>query len=243
MPRIVAAMIRTTLTAFALSAAAPALAQADPHAALAAALTSDEYIEQSYSHGIVAMFDSALRSDPELVETESECPGLFAAILEAGEPIMRPAHRRDLLSYREKLTELFGREMSAGEASDGAAFFASDLGRRFLASLAANQALDKQVEAVLANEGEGINAEAIGADKVATARAGLESLEPLDRREVERTLVGAGWAKAFSRLQPAIMEYQLEMANADYLPEEDAAMDQAFEAAAESHLAACYGED
>ena len=60
-------MIRLALAALALSAAPlAAQATADPHDALATALTSDEYIEQSYTHAIKAVFESALRADPDL---------------------------------------------------------------------------------------------------------------------------------------------------------------------------------
>jgi hypothetical protein len=239
----IGAMIRPFLIALALSAAAPALAQADPHAALAAALTSDEYIEHSYSHTIEAVFESALRAEPDLTATEGECPGLFAAMLAAGEPVMRPAYRRDFLAYRAKLAALLGREMSAEHASQGAAFFGSPLGRRFLLSLSENQSVDAQLGAALPGEGQAVTADAFSADRERTVRGGLTALEPLDRREIEHTLSTAPWAESFARLHPTITEYQLEMANADYLPEEDAAMDQAFEAAAETHLAACYGED
>lgn len=241
-------MPRIVLLSLALAIAAPLAAQdgtatAGPHHALAAALTTDDYIEQNYAHAIEAVFESALRADPELAATEDACPGLFAAMLAAGEPIMRPAYRRDFLAYRVKLGELFGRELSAEHAREGATFFSSDLGRKFLVSLAANQSVDAQVGSLIASDSTTFSAETVAADKEMTARAGLAALEPLDRREVERILGGAAWAQEFARLRPAISEYQLEMANADYLPQEDAAMDVAFEAAADTHLTACYGED
>ncbi|QYU68843.1 hypothetical protein J4558_01450 [Leptolyngbya sp. 15MV] len=244
-------MIRPHRLAIALAAltfASPVLAQdgaatGDPHRALAVALTSDEFIERSYEQAIVMGFEGALRGAPEMAAIEAECPGILGAMTAAAEPIMRPAYRRDFAAYRDRLTGLFRGELSPAQAREGADFFASPLGRRFLLSLAANLSAEAQLGAIVSSGGTAITSEALDADNLRSARDGLSALEPLDRREVERTLTSAGWAREFVRLQPMIARYQLDMANSAYLPEEDAAMDAALEAAAETHLTACYADN
>ena len=227
-------MIRILAATIAMFASVPLSAQAsgpaNPHLALATALTSDDQVDDSYAHAIEGMFKSTLRADPSLAVTEAECPGLIDAMVAAGEPIMRPAHQRDFLIYRDKLTRLFANEMSGEHAAEGAAFFGSALGKRFLASLAMHPTIG------------GVSGATPAAATPPDARAGLDALEPLDRREIEGILGGSAWALEFSRLQPRIAEAQLEMATSDYLPSEDAAMDQAFAAAAETHLTACYAK-
>lgn len=241
-------MIRTrslTVAIAALTFAMPVLAQSpgtasDPHRALAAALTNDEFVERSYEQAIVMGFQGALRAAPDMAAIEAECPGVIGVMTAAAEPIMRPAYLRDFAAYRERLANLFRGEMSVAQAREGADFFTSPLGRRFLLSLAANLSVDAQNGDAISSQGATISSEALGADNLRSAKDGLSALEPLDRREVERTLTTAEWAREFVRLQPMIARFQLEMANAEYLPEEDAAMDAALEIAAETHLTACY---
>lgn len=234
--------------ALALLAPGPLLAQdapppGDPQLALATVLTNDEFVAEMFRQSMDVGFDTALRGDAEMAQIETECPGLIDAMSTAVEPIMWPAHQRDYADYRGKLHALFERELNDEHAHGAAEFFASPLGQRFITALSSEISVDATLSELQTGEAAHVSAEALAADNLESASRGIMALEPADRLEISTIFSTSPWASEFVRTQPKVAALQLEMANADYTPEEGAAMDAAIDGVIDRHFAACFPDE
>lgn len=234
--------------ALALLASAPLLAQdaspaGDPQLALATVLTNDEFVTEMFRQSMEVGFDTALRGDPEMAQIEAECPGLIAAMSAAVEPIMWPAHQRDYAGYRGQLHALFERELSDEHARGAADFFGSPLGQRFITALSSEISIDATLGELQTGEAAHVSAEALAADNLESASRGIMALEPADRLEITTMFSTSAWAPEFARIEPQVGALQLAMANADYTPEEGAAMDAAIDGVIDRHFAACFPDE
>ncbi len=229
-----------------LSAQERATASADQaidyYAAMAEAVTSDAVIEATFEQAIEIGFKGAMRADPEMDEIEKECPGTVQAMADAAAPIMKPAHIRDYMEYRADIAALFRANMTTANARSAAEFFNSDIGKNFLMSVSSNVSADATIGAIIDDPDAKIAAEDLESDNRATAVRGIMAMEPLERREALMTIGNSDWGQDFVRLQPQVQALQVEMANSDYSPEENAALEKALEQTAMTVLGKCYLE-
>lgn len=223
--------------------APPAAEQGDAQLALAAVLTGEDFVAEMFRQSIDVGFEGALRGDHEMIQIETACPGLIAAMSAAVEPIMWPAHRRDYADYRGKLHALFESELSDEHARGAAQFFASALGQRFMTATASEMSIDMALGELATGEAAHVSAEALAADNLESASRGIMALEPADRLEITAIFASSGWAPEFTRIEPQIAALQLAMANTDFTPEEGAAMDAAIDGVIEQRFAACFPDE
>ncbi|WP_394729659.1 hypothetical protein [Altererythrobacter sp. GH1-8] len=235
------------LAGLALVAGSPALAQNasdDPYQAMVDVFANDTMRDRAFDAIMVSAFRGALDQDAELQMLEIECPGLTSGLERAVRPIMKQSHVNDYVIYRQDLYTLVANELTREEAGKAAAFFGSDLGERFFASVFANQSLDHMVAEALATDGEeNISEDAMRKDTDRTAIRALMALEPVDRKEITRVFETEEWAKSFAILRPKMDALLADPKFQDFTPEEDAAIETASTEFAEAHFAACFADN
>ena len=94
--QIIAAFTALSLTAIpaaafgqdSATAASTNIQASAEHIALATAMTSDATIKTSFDTAMVVGFEGVLRAEAELVEMDTQCPGLIRAMSDAVRPTM-----------------------------------------------------------------------------------------------------------------------------------------------------------
>lgn len=224
----------------AIGLASAALAQeSDAYERLVLAVASDAIAELVFETEMQVGFVGALKQDPNVMETEAECPGLVSGMTDAVMPVMRKSHALDYDWYRGELDTLFRASMTKTEAAQAAEFFSSDLAQRFLATAIRQSSADNVIEDLMTNDSDVVTKEAYAADKEETVKRTMEALAPEDLTEFTTRLAGAPWFATFAGLNPRINELGLAMGNRDLTPEHDAEFEAAINAFTQSHFEQC----
>ncbi|MEM6477031.1 MAG: DUF2059 domain-containing protein [Pseudomonadota bacterium] len=225
-----------------LFASVPVASQAeeqDSYTQLVNAVASDAIAELVFQQDLVISFGEAFRSDPDVVEVETDCPGYVDGYVKAVRPTLRKAHDLDYVWYRAEMAKLYRAGLTPEEALGAAQFFGSDLGQRLLASAIAQSSGDNTVREALDDEGEDISTEAYNADKRATARNLLNALSAQERQEISVKMGGAPWFPAFQRISKKVNALGLEMVNRELSAEHNAEVNVAIDTFLEAHFATC----
>lgn len=82
------------------------------------------------------------RKDPDMLELDTEYPGLLDALIEGIRPIMRREAGRVLPLYAKELAGLYASNLSEAEAQEVKIFFRSPAMKHFAASLLQNQSFN-----------------------------------------------------------------------------------------------------
>lgn len=243
-------MLKTRFLAAALFmsplAAQPLTAESetgDSYTRLAEAVASDKISKLIFERDMEAGFKETLAQDPEVAVTETDCPGFVDGFAKALRPIMLESHNLDYAWYRSKLIETFRAGMSAEQAGNAATFFASEPAQIFLSTAITNYSLDNTVSDVMTNDDMSVSAEALEADKRATAALTMRKMDKDDLNAFITGMAQSEWFPAFRKMQPTIQSLNLEMANRDFTPEHQIEFDRVAEDYATSALDACYGPE
>lgn len=225
------------------SATIPAQAQSsadDPYNYLVQTLAGDEMARRSFESEMEHAFVAVLRADAEFMELDAECPGALQGLVDVNRPIMWESHLDDFDWYRAELDRAFRNELSPEHAEGMANFFASELGQRFFDTIFQEQRFDRTIAKVMEDDGDKIDAETLLKDKTDTATRSLMALEPVDRQELTHIFATEEWAMSLIAIQPRLREIQLQLANREFTPDQDAQMDQRTEEFVTRHFDACY---
>ena len=232
--------LSAVITLFAATIPAASHAQEpDPYTQLVNAVASDAIAELVFQQDMAVSFGDTFRSNEDIVEVESECPGYVDGYIKAIRPILRKAHDLDYVWYRAEMAKLFRAGLTAQEALGGAQFFGSDLGQRLLSSAIAQSSGENSVKEVLTNETGDISSESYNADKRKTVSNLLRALSEQEKQELSVKLGGAPWFPAFQRVSPKVNLLGLEMVNRDLNAEHQAEFDAVSDTFVDAHFAAC----
>lgn len=225
-----------------LGTGVPLAAQPEAFRALVDALASEERLLAGFGDQATALMLEEAKRDPEMLEMEKECPGALDLMGSASRPHLVTSHKRAVEQYRGKLFDLFSARLSPEHASGAAEFYRSDDGRFVIELAEQNESLENVLEDARNSESGSVSAEAFAADKKLTeerirARANNGRLSQIGWK-----LITSPWFASFEKLKPDMHRLELELANDDFTPDEEAAFDKALDEALTAHFEACYAE-
>ena len=234
-------MRSAALVFLAALAAAPASAQeTSPYQALAAELANPEMFELAFRRMVDVDMRAVFLADPDIDAFEQECPGAIEALLTAATPLINELNDEGLVEYREALHGFLPTRISADDARLAADFFASDLGRRFIRTVSAETGFRNSLESGMSNDEGLIDRSAFERDQLAAARDGIAALSVADLQAVTQAFGTTSWGRTFAALGPEITDLKYRIVNADFTPEQDAALENMMTDTVNAHADACY---
>ena len=211
--------------------------QIDAYTALVEAVASDEVATNALKIEM-ARVPEELGKIPEFIEIEAECPGLIAGYASAIQPHLLLGQLDDYRWYRSQLDPLFRAEFTEAEALEGAEFFESALGRKYMEWVWSNQSVENILEEAIEDPDADTSRAAFDADRATTLNQMNEALSAEDQAAVTLALSGEFGRKLLG-LQPRLSAILFEMFNRDYPPEVEAKLDETTGVFIEDHLTAC----
>lgn len=168
--------------------AAPVAVKADPAVRKAAAdrlaevLTPESALPGQVDKILALLLENMERNDPGFAKMEQAYPGMIQAVSDAMRPVLLKSSASAIPLYRADLSQMFQTELTAAEANEAAAFFASSDGQALIASLQDNMKYDRTVGA-LSQDKSATNAD-VTADKSAAGMRTFQALGPAQRQRV-----------------------------------------------------------
>ena len=224
-------------------AAAPPLAAqeqpADPYIALVSALDGAVDRETVLQSIIAQTGQAMLANDPALAALEARYPGMVQRLLVVMTPMIREHSQAASSLYQREIAGLMRRDLTATEARDAFAFYASPLGRRVLGAAAGNINSDALVQEA-ATEGADVHISeaAVEGDLQRGIAAAVGDLTAADRAEMLRRLTGKSWVEKIGALMPEMITLRAASENTPLEP----ALQQRMFAAIRAEVAAVQAE-
>jgi hypothetical protein len=232
---------KTLFAALAFSlAAAPLAAGEDPYQDLVDAIASEAYLTDGTEEEMRTVMRGEFERDPDMVEFEAECPGVFTALTDAMMPTLLRSHDRAVGEYRRDLLALYRSRLSAEDARGAADFYASENGQALVRLAEENAQYGNAMDDIFRTDDMVVSEESFAADKEATRDAVKANMEPLLMREVGQQLMTEAWFARVIALRQEMHALELKLMNDDLTPEEDAEADAAIDAALTVKLEECY---
>lgn len=237
MRRIALALVAAMFCGSALAEPpAPEQLDADPFRALAEIKTRNDIWDRSFDSLYEQML-ADFRADPKFVQADGACPGFVDAIAQAARPFMRDGHFKQREPYRAGLARIFRSGLTASQASEAIAFYASDDGR-YLLELGTDSTSQ---QAKIGQGTEPLSRENFDADLARTREDAVAKAEPVIRERAEATLARSSWYDPYVAINPQVQQLRFEitrMRDPDTL-ERRAAMDAAIRRTGVQHFANC----
>ena len=214
--------------------------ESDPYAALVEALSPPDNLAVAQKNSLEEI-RAAMSKEPDIAEIERECAGFVDFLMTETTPIFKEYDRIELELRKAELVRFYREEMSLEDARAAQHFYSSDLGRKLVASLMANQSMESTLDAAFADpeSEELIREEEVLSDNRRSAQKALAALSPSDLAQIKAVMAEEKWASEMHRLRPLTFKAMLEIANSDFAPHLDARLDEVMSTVADTHLETC----
>lgn len=222
---------RLALGALALSPLPLAMVAAPVAAQENAAAYKDLYmsIDEGVDHDIA--LDSTMKvvrreyaAVPAIAEVEKLSPGLIDEIVKEMRPIFRDYQARVRDLYRPQMVSVFSRNLTPSEATDIAAFYRSDIGKRILGGVSRNYSPDASLENVVEIENQSdeetrddVQTDISNASASTVAELSREDLVTIGRMAMEKPAL-----IKLNSINPQIIAVRAEMEKEPPTAEEEA---------------------
>ena len=223
MRRVLLAFWALTLAAQPAAAQDTAAAQlaADPHERVYDTLTA----QADDGPMIEAALDwmvGQLASDPNIALLAKSNPGLLDALRTATRPIIVGHSRRVRLEYRPRMIALLRSELTAAEATDVAAFYASPIGRRLVAGVSASYRPDTVLGTI--DDERRVTSTDVEHDMDSASQAALQSLSAAEIEELNREIESRPAIAKLVPVVPRIAALRAQMEEEPLTADEEAAI-------------------
>jgi hypothetical protein len=163
-----------------------------------------------------------LASDPNIALLAKDNPGLLNALRAATRPIIVGYSRRVKLEYRPRMIALLRSELTAAEATDVAAFYASPIGRRLVAGVSASYRPDTVLGTI--DEERRVTSADVARDMDSASQATLQNLSPAEVEELNREIESRPAIAKLVPVVPKIAALRAQMEEEPLTAEEEAAV-------------------
>ncbi|MEL6737720.1 MAG: DUF2059 domain-containing protein [Pseudomonadota bacterium] len=178
-------------------------------------------------------------SVPEIAAANAMSPGLIDEMMTEMRPLMRDYQERVRVLYRPRMIAILADGLTPAEASDVAAFYRSELGRRILGGVSRNFSPDATLDSVSElEEDEDFEAtrEDVETDLLNASAASMQELRDEDFATLARLAAEKPALLKLNAIMPQIVSMRAEMENEQTTSEEDARLQSAIEGVFERRL-------
>jgi hypothetical protein len=233
MRRVLLALSALMLAAQPVAAqeAAPARIAGDPYERVYETLIA-QADDGPLTEAVLDWMVGQLQDDPNVSLLAAQNPGLLDKLRNATRPIIVGYSQRVKLAYRPRMIELLRSELTSAEAAEIAEFYASPIGRRVVAGVAATYRPDTVLGTI--DEERKVTSADVRRDMDS---ASLQALRGLSAAEIEELNRAIESRPAMARLVPVVPKLaalRAEMEEEPLTAEEDAAVEAALRTVFES---------
>lgn len=204
----------------------------DAYTTLMQSITSGVNEKALFTSILAQVGDILIKENAQVARMERDYPGSVDQLLRAITPVLERHSNRVTGEFRQSMVAMLKQRMTQAEALDAAAFYSSPLGRRVIGAVQENYSVAAMGSELAASNGEGdITTDAILRDRNRTVAAAISALTAQEEAEMERMLSGKSWPMKLGAMREPMAVLRARMENAPMLPEDEAEMMGAIDAA------------
>jgi len=206
--------------------APPATEAADPYEQVYRILEGG-YDQTLVIENALRMLTSQMAMNPLIAQVESRTPGTLAALRSAVRPIMLGYSERVRLEFRPRMVDVLRRGLSADDAGEIGAFYATPIGRRLMAQVSASYRPENVLGTI--DEGRKVTQADVEGDLGTSAGQALAGLSDSELAQLTTELAARPATARLGPLLPAIAAIRAEAEEAPMTADEERALQAAVE--------------
>lgn len=168
---------------------------------------------------------ATLAADPDFKAMEKDYPGITKAMLGAMRTIVVEDVMKSLPTLWDRVSKIYGEELSTAELDEAIAFYRTPTGTRLLESMSREADLSGMLKTMIAAEAATVTEGALRTETLASAKKTAGKLDSGDRQAI----TNFGWSPAGAKMRTAnnrVMAVVAAWSN-ETTPEADARMEKA----------------
>ena len=223
------------MLAFAVTISVPAKAQQlDPAYVDVVAAINEGIAKEAGVEATFAVIRRGYESDPVFAEAEARSPGFLDDLMAEFRPIFLDRSDRLDKILTARIAALFARHLTVGEAKELAAFYRSDVMKRF--NDRASRAYSPEHQLGDLTQDEEVSGDDVASDAKDATNAAVRSTPAEDLLEIRRRTAALSSRQKIAVIGPRMAAIRAEIENAPTTAEEDALIDAAIKRTLDKHF-------